>query len=79
MIRHPFLGRVALTTGFFLCACHVQAVTLLYEPFAYDAGNFLSATIVGAPTSTTSPIGFLAPNFNNWYGTGITGTYQVSQ
>lgn len=55
------------------------AVLLLYEPFDYAESNFLSATTVGTPNSTTSPIGYLAPNFNNWYGTAIdAGGYQVA-
>jgi len=78
MIRHPWLGRVALIAGYFLCVCHVQAVSLLYEPFNYAESNFLSATPVNTPTSPTSPIGYLAPNFNNWYGTGVFASYQTA-
>ncbi len=62
-----------------VCCSRSFAVLLLYEPFDYTESNFLSATTVGAPNSTTSPIGYLAPNSNNWYGTGIdTGGYQVA-
>jgi hypothetical protein len=68
-----FVTVVALSTG------RVYAVLLLYEPFNYPAGYFLSATTVGAANTTTSPIGNLAPNFNNWYGTGIdAGGYQTA-
>lgn len=62
-----------------LCCSRSFAVLLLYEPFDYSESNFLSATTVGAANSTTSPIGYLAPNFNNWYGTGIdAGGYQIA-
>lgn len=62
-----------------VCCSQTFAVTLLYEPFDYAESNFLSATAVGTPNSTTSPVGYLAPNFNNWYGTAIdTGGYQVA-
>jgi hypothetical protein len=48
------------------------AALILYEPFNYPEDRFLAATAPGAgPNSTTSPIGYLAPNNNNWYGTGI--------
>jgi hypothetical protein len=63
----------ALSTG------RAYAVLLVYEPFNYPQGYFLSATPVGAANTTTSPIGYLAPNFNNWYGTGIdAGGYQTA-
>jgi hypothetical protein len=54
---------------------------ILYEPFDYPQDRFLLATAPGAgPNSTTSPIGHLAPNNNNWYGTGIAAAtnYQVA-
>ncbi|MCC7083545.1 MAG: hypothetical protein IT427_00895 [Pirellulales bacterium] len=55
------------------------AALLLYEPFDYAESNFLSATAVGTPNSTTSPIGYRAPNYNNWYGAGIdAGGYQIA-
>lgn len=49
-----------------------RASLILYEPFDYAEDRFLAATAPNAgPNSTTSPIGYLAPNFNNWYGAGI--------
>jgi hypothetical protein len=49
-----------------------RGALILYEPFDYPEDRFLAATAPNAgPNSTTSPIGYLAPNFNNWYGTGI--------
>ena len=79
MIRHQLLSRVILTVVIACATARAQAVSLLYEPFDYPQSNFLSATTVGAVNTTTSPIGYLAPNFNNWYGTGIdTGGYQVA-
>ena len=71
MIRRLLLSRIAFTLAIALAAAETQAVLLLYEPFDYAESNFLSATAVGAPNTTTSPIGNLAPNFNNWYGPGI--------
>jgi hypothetical protein len=60
---------VALAT---LLLNQASAALILYEPFDYPADRFLAATAPGAgPNSTTSPIGYLAPNNNNWYGTGI--------
>jgi hypothetical protein len=62
-------------------ASQASAALLLYEPFDYPEDRFLLATTPGAgPNSTTSPIGHLAPNNNNWYGTGIAAAtnYQVA-
>jgi hypothetical protein len=59
----------------------VNAALILYEPFDYPEDRFLLATTPGAgPNSTTSPIGHLAPNNNNWYGTaiGAATNYQVT-
>ena len=79
MIRHQLSSRVVLTIAVAMTSIQARAVVLLYEPFDYPESNFLSATTVGAPNTTTSPIGYLAPSFNNWYGTGIdTGGYQVA-
>jgi hypothetical protein len=62
-------------------ATQASAALILYEPFDYPEDRFLLATAPGAgPNSTTSPIGHLAPNNNNWYGTGIAAAtnYQVA-
>jgi hypothetical protein len=78
MIRHRWFSCLVLIFGVAWAAGRAHAVLLLYEPFNYPESNFLSATTVGAPNTTTSPIGYLAPNFNNWYGTGIdAGGYQT--
>jgi hypothetical protein len=69
MIRQSFVAIGALILGIVIATPSAFAVRLLYEPFDYTAGNFLAATPVNTPNSTTSPIGYLAPNFNNWYGT----------
>ena len=69
------LAMVYLTLGL----SQALAALLLYEPFDYPTGDFLSATTIGTENSTTRPIGYLAPNNNNWYGTGIAaglGGYQ---
>jgi hypothetical protein len=65
---------------FVLFGSPTWAAMILYEPFDYPESNFLSATAVGTTNSTTSPIGYLAPNNNNWYGTGIAAAtgYQVA-
>lgn len=79
MIRGLFLFRAAFALIVGLMGLEAQAVVLLYEPFDYPVNNFLSATTVGTPSSATSPIGNLAPNFNNWYGTGSSAAnYQVA-
>lgn len=78
MIRRLFVSSIAFALVIASMATESQAVLLLYEPFDYPANNFLSATAVGTPNSTTSPIGNLAPNFNNWYGTGQFATYQTA-
>src|SRR5262245_39192832 len=79
MIRNAVIAIGALALGTLCGVQHLSATTLLYEPFDYAESNFLSATTVGAANTTTSPIGYLAPNFNNWYGTGIdAGGYQVA-
>lgn len=79
MFRRPSIFRVLLFIVIASVSVPAQAVVLLYEPFDYTESNFLSATTVGATNNSTSPIGYLAPNFNNWYGTGIdTGGYQVA-
>jgi hypothetical protein len=55
-----------------IVAAQADGAMILYEPFDYPQDRFLLATAPGAgPNSTTSPIGHLAPNNNNWYGTGI--------
>ncbi len=73
------LSRIVFTIVVASTTAQAQAVLLLYEPFDYPVSNFLSATTIGAANTTTSPIGYLAPNFNNWYGTGIdAGGYQVA-
>jgi hypothetical protein len=77
MIRHPFLGRVALAAGFLLCTCQAQAVSILNEPFAYAEGNFFAGTADGTAVSPTTPAGPLAPNFNNWY-VAAANTYQAA-
>jgi len=50
------------------------AALILYEPFDYAEDRFLAPTSVPPPivnNSTTYPAGYLAPNYNTWYGTGI--------
>jgi hypothetical protein len=79
MIRQLWLARIALMAGVVFSTSNAQAVLLVYEPFNYPEGNFLAATTVGAANTTTSPVGYLAPSFNNWYGTGIdAGGYQTA-
>lgn len=78
MSRHLTLWGIILFVAVTICT-PAQAVLLLYEPFDYAESNFLSATAVGTLNSATSPIGYIAPNFNNWYGTGIdSGGYQTA-
>ena len=79
MIRRRFNG-LLLMAGLLLFAQPATGALILYEPFDYAESNFLSATTVGTTNSTTSPIGYLAPNNNNWYGTGIAAAtgYQVA-
>jgi hypothetical protein len=70
----------ALLIGGIFLAGVANAGLVLYEPFDYPQDRFLLPTAPGAgPNSTTSPIGHLAPNNNNWYGTGIAAAtnYQV--
>ena len=82
--RKLFTGVVlvaAAAAGVGGTARQASAVLALYEPFNYPEDRFLLATAPGAgPNSTTSPIGHLAPNNNNWYGTGIAAAtnYQVA-
>jgi hypothetical protein len=73
-------GGVLFSIGMLFLATPANGGLILYEPFDYTESNFLSATTVGATNSTTSPIGYLAPNNNNWYGTGIAAAtgYQVA-
>src|SRR6478609_4454167 len=72
------IGGVLLLVGMLLFATHADGGLILYEPFDYPADFFLVSTPVGTTNSTTNPKGYLAPNSNNWYGTGLTGTYQTA-
>src|SRR5688572_13256554 len=70
--RKLLASAVLISAGVGGTAREASAVLALYEPFDYPEDRFLLATAPGAgPNSTTSPIGHLAPNNNNWYGTGI--------
>jgi hypothetical protein len=76
MLMTQQLARIFICSlSFFFLIGYSNAAVILYEPFDYAESDFLSATPLGTPNSTTSPIGYLAPNFNNWYGTGLTGNY----
>jgi hypothetical protein len=71
MSRHRWFSCFVFIVGVVLAVGRAHAVLLLYEPFNYPESYFLSATSVGAANTATSPIGYMAPNFNNWYGTAI--------
>jgi hypothetical protein len=75
-----FLALLAVTLGTSFVS-QASAALILYEPFDYPQDRFLLPTAINAgPNSTTSPIGHLAPNNNNWFGTGIAAAtnYQVA-
>jgi hypothetical protein len=55
-----------------------SAALILYEPFDYPQDRFLVNTPPGTATSATSPAGYLAPNNNTWYGTGVTGAHNAA-
>src|SRR5687768_1605546 len=79
--RKLLASAVLISAGVGGTAREASAVLALYEPFNYPEDRFLLATAPGAgPNSTTSPIGHLAPNNNNWYGTGIAAAtnYQIA-
>ena len=79
MIRQLRFLSFLLVASIALSAGRARGVLLLYEPFNYPVGYFLSATPIGAANTIASPIGYLAPNFNNWYGTAIdAGGYQTA-
>jgi hypothetical protein len=61
-----------------MLAMPASAATILYEPFDYPTGPFLQNTTIGATNNAGSPEGYLAPNFNNWYGNGINNTQSPS-
>src|SRR6188472_4015610 len=71
-------GAVLLAVGLLYFVGQAEAALIVYEPFDYPADFFLVSTPVGTSNSTTNPKGYLAPNSNNWYGTGLTGTYQTA-
>jgi hypothetical protein len=67
-----FAGAVFCLSVLAISGGAANATLILYEPFDYPEDRFLLPTAPGTgPNSTTSPIGHLAPNNNNWYGTGI--------
>lgn len=63
-------GSFVLGIGLMILAAQAEGALILYEPFDYPESNFLIGPNT-ATNTTTSPIGYLAPNNNNWYGTGI--------
>lgn len=64
------IGGIFFSLGIFLFVARVNGALIVYEPFNYATGNFLVGPNT-ATNTTTSPIGYLAPNSNNWYGAGI--------
>lgn len=62
----------AFAVAFLFFVVHpATAALIVYEPFDYSPGPFLVGGVVGQNNNANSPIGHLAPNFNNWYGNGI--------
>ena len=81
MVRHVRVSALLAVALVLASALSASATLILYEPFDYPADRFLANTTPGAgPNNANSPIGYLAPNNNNWYGTGIAAAtnYQVA-